>query len=57
MTRRDTLSWLGNGFGTMALADALMGATPGDAAALPAPHFAPKVKRVIHLFMKNFLPF
>lgn len=53
MTRRDTLRWLGNGFGSLALADALMGATGSDAAALPSPHFTPKAKRVIFLFLNG----
>jgi Protein of unknown function (DUF1501) len=48
MTRRDTLRWLGNGFGTVALADALMGG-----GTLPAPHFTPKAKRVIFLFLNG----
>ncbi len=47
MTRRDTLRWLGNGFGTVALADSLM------AEAAPAPHFTPKAKRVIFLFLNG----
>ena len=53
MTRRDTLRWLGNGFGSLALADALMGATGSGAAALPSPHFTPKAKRVIFLFLNG----
>ena len=52
MTRRDTLRWMGNGFGTVALADALTGATARDAS-LPAPHFTPKAKRVIFLFLNG----
>jgi len=52
MTRRDTLRWMGNGFGTVALADALTGATARDAG-LPAPHFTPKAKRVIFLFLNG----
>jgi|SRR5688572_2518647 len=47
MTRRDTLRLLGNGFGTVALADTLLGDT------LPAPHFTPKAKRVIFLFLNG----
>jgi hypothetical protein len=53
MTRRDTLRFMGNGFGTVALADALMGATARDASVLPQPHFAPKAKRVIFLFLNG----
>jgi hypothetical protein len=41
------LRWLGNGFGTVALADSLM------AEAAPAPHFTPKAKRVIFLFLNG----
>lgn len=50
MTRRDTLRLMGSGFGTLALADTLCGATPG---AMPAPHFTPKAKRVIFLFLNG----
>jgi hypothetical protein len=53
MTRRDTLRWMGNGFGTLAMADTLMSATARDAGALPQPHFAPKAKRVIFLFLNG----
>src|SRR6476620_1450100 len=48
MTRRETLRLLGNGFGTVALAEALSGA-----AREPGVHFTPKAKRVIFLFLNG----
>jgi len=50
MTRRDALRWMGNGFGTVALADGLMAAGASDA---KQPHFEPKAKRVIFLFLNG----
>lgn len=62
LTRRDMLSRMGLGFGGLALADMLQ---QGQAAAAPVPsvvsegglpglpHFAPKAKRVIFLFMSG----
>ena len=47
MTRRDALRWMGNGFGTVALADSLMAGTQSG------PHFEPKAKRVIFLFLNG----
>lgn len=47
MTRRETLRWIGNGFGTVALADMLAGAS------LPQPHFPARAKRVIFLFLNG----
>ncbi len=46
-TRRNLLKSLGAGFGTLALADLLRDQ------ALAAPHFAPKAKHVIFLFMSG----
>ena len=44
-SRRDFLKRTGTGFGMLALA--------GVSGASPAPHFAPKAKRVVHLFMNG----
>jgi len=46
-SRRDALATLAGGFGGLVLADLLR----TDAAAAPAPHFAPRAKNVIFLFM------
>src|SRR5579885_1118626 len=59
ITRRHFFRDCGVGVGKIALASLLTGAVPGRAApapsanplAPPPPHFAPKAKRVIHLFM------
>src|SRR5882724_12820137 len=53
MTRRETLRYLGSGFGTLALADALCGASPRDAGRPHVPHFTPKAKNVIFLFLNG----
>ncbi|MEK0448068.1 MAG: hypothetical protein RL088_336 [Verrucomicrobiota bacterium] len=54
LSRRDFLSRLGSGIGCIGLAS-LLGQNPAHAEASPlgakAPHFAPKAKRVIQLFM------
>jgi hypothetical protein len=52
MTRREALRLTGSGFGTVALADMLCGATAGSTAG-KAPHFAPKANRVIFLFLNG----
>jgi hypothetical protein len=59
-TRRDFLTKAGGGFGALALSALLQGQSlgvPGAAAANPlaarAPHFAPRAKRVIFLFMEG----
>jgi hypothetical protein len=48
-TRRDMIQALGGGIGAVALASLL--ATPTHAA--QAPHFRPRAKRIIHLFMNG----
>jgi hypothetical protein len=65
MTRREMLCHTGMGFGALALgglmadagllapAPARADATPGSSLAPKAPQFAPKAKRVIHLFMNG----
>jgi len=54
LSRRNFLSRLGSGIGSIGLAS-LLGQNPAHAEASPlsakAPHFAPKAKRVIQLFM------
>lgn len=53
VSRRQWLGRMGHGLGAMAFAD-LLAATSGDGSALPGlPHFAPKAKRVIFLFMSG----
>ena len=49
-TRREFLARTGTGFGMMALAGLANGEQPH---APKAPHFAPKAKRVVHLFMNG----
>ena len=49
-TRREFLSRTGTGFGMMAMAGLLKGARPHEP---KSPHFAPKAKRVVHLFMNG----
>jgi hypothetical protein len=50
LTRREMLSRLAGGFGSVALA----GVLAGDAgAATPAPHFRPRARRIIFLFMSG----
>ncbi|MFM8289510.1 MAG: DUF1501 domain-containing protein, partial [Planctomycetaceae bacterium] len=61
LSRREALEQLGAGFGTLALGSLLTTATPaapvlsatpaGSPLAPRAPHFAPRAKRVIQLFM------
>ncbi|MGV3719795.1 MAG: DUF1501 domain-containing protein [Actinomycetota bacterium] len=59
LTRRELLSRCGTGLGALALGSMLgEGASPAAAEGLNplaphAPHFAPKAKRVIHLFMNG----
>jgi len=49
ISRRGAVQALGGGLGVLGLADALRAATVTD----KAPHFAPRAKRVIHLFMNG----
>lgn len=51
VTRRDLLRQAGGGLGTLGLATAL--GHPAFANGAPAPHFAPRAKRIIHLFMNG----
>jgi uncharacterized protein (DUF1501 family) len=54
MARRDFLRNVGGGIGTVALADLLHGSeTPVNPLAPKKPHFAPKAKSVIFLFMEG----
>ena len=56
MTRRECLRKVGMGLGSIALGQLLQGnasAGVGNKNALPAPHFAPKAKRVIYLFQSG----
>ncbi|MEQ8853735.1 DUF1501 domain-containing protein [Gimesia sp.] len=54
LSRRDFFSWAGTGLAGTALMDLLLrqqsvrGATPKQAT-IPAPHFSPRVKRVVHI--------
>lgn len=50
LSRRALLASLGAGFGSLALADALAADQPSGGGR-PLPHFAPRAKRVIFLFM------
>ncbi|MEM7314157.1 MAG: DUF1501 domain-containing protein [Planctomycetota bacterium] len=59
-TRRELLSRLGMGFGTLALHQLMPGAAQasesglrGNPLAARKPHFTPRAKRVIHLFMNG----
>jgi hypothetical protein len=49
MTRRDLLAAMGSGFGLLGLNGAMQGAT----AAPRGPHFAPKAKHIIYLFLNG----
>lgn len=54
LNRREALHRMGAGFGSLGLASLLAqpaGAAPAGPLAVRPPHFAPKVKRVIQLFM------
>ena len=57
MTRREALGKFGMGLGAMALSQLLHSdgahASIPNGAALPAPHFAPRAKRVIYLFQSG----
>jgi hypothetical protein len=51
-SRRDLLVRSGLGFGALALAD-LLRAEVANPLAPKKPHFSPKAKRVVHLFMNG----
>src|SRR6476469_9229760 len=58
LTRRELLHRCGMGFGALALGDLIVGAQKAvasstDPLAPKSPHFAPRAKRVIHLFMNG----
>jgi hypothetical protein len=55
MTRRDYLRKMGTGFGMLGFADLMRATTLAHASPLApkAPHFAPKAKRVIFLFLNG----
>jgi hypothetical protein len=55
MTRRDLLQMAGCGFGAMGLAGTAAAAGQSSPLALKAPHFPPKVKHVIFLFLNGGL--
>src|SRR5215211_1084599 len=51
VTRRHSLGTAGVGLGSLAFGELLAADRPADPLAPKKPHFAPKAKRVIHLFM------
>jgi hypothetical protein len=53
LDRRDFLRRCGMGFGGLALGGLFSGNAAAGAAGVPACHFAPKAKRVVHLFMNG----
>src|SRR5258705_10179274 len=54
MNRREMLMTMANGFGMAALAQVVAASSPASSALAPkAPHFAPKAKRVIFLFLNG----
>src|SRR6266511_4328124 len=56
LTRREMLQQVGTGLGMLGLAGILAeqgSASPASPLASRAPHFAPKAKRVVHLFMNG----
>ena len=54
LDRRDFLRRCGMGFGGIALGGLFSGtASAGSAIEIAGPHFAPKAKRVVHLFMNG----
>ena len=52
MTRREALRWMGNGFGMVGLANVCRFDSQGPLAP-KAPHFPPRAKRVIFLFLNG----
>lgn len=55
MNRREILKLAGNGFGILGAAHALQSTAPANPLAVKAPHFQPKAKRVIFLFLNGGL--
>src|SRR5437870_2218640 len=53
MTRRDYLRTMGTGFGMLGFANLMQAATASAPLAPKAPHFTPKAKRVIFLFLNG----
>src|SRR5881628_1186614 len=53
MTRRDYLRTMGTGFGVLGFADLMRATQPVSPLAPKAPHFAPKARRVIFLFLNG----
>ena len=53
MNRRDALRAMGAGFGTLGLINVLHAEAGAGPLAPKAPHFAPKAKRVIFLFLNG----
>ncbi len=53
MNRRDALRLMGAGFGTLGLIHQLHAEAAANPMAVKAPHFAPKAKRVIFLFLNG----
>src|SRR5476651_112445 len=58
LTRRDMLQRVGTGFGLVGLAgllneQSLLAQAPTNPLAPKPPHFAPKAKRIIHVFMNG----
>src|SRR4249919_2730356 len=52
-SRRDFLRNVGAGVGMLGLANVLQADAPSNPLAPKAPHFAPKAKRIIHVFMNG----
>jgi hypothetical protein len=53
LTRREVLTRIGGGFGALALGSVLAEASATNPLAPKSPHFAPRAKRVIFLFMNG----
>lgn len=53
MTRREILTKIGAGFGMVGLEGLLRAESPADPLAPKAPHFTPRAKRVIYLFLNG----
>src|SRR6056297_4201642 len=51
--RRQLLQQLGGGLGALGAATALAAESPAAIASTAGPHFPPRAKRVIHLFMNG----